>query len=238
MWIRQSTDLISKVLSPAVKLWLRSQVEQVEELKFKIQGQDAQILRGYIPTIELKSSQAVYQGLHLGEVELQGNNIRINIGQVLRGKPLKLLEPISLKGKVHLTDEDLRASLVSTLLLSGLSDLWRLLQDNLDIKGVISEEESDQIIWQNIKLNFDEFYLVGEFISANHPSYPLEIYASLSLINPHTLGLKPKKINDLILTEEESLSEISIDLGSEVQIESFSLKPQGISCQGRFMIQP
>ena len=113
MWIRQSTDLISKVLSPAVKLWLRSQVEQVEHLNFKINGQDRQILRGYIPVVSLDSSKAVYQGLHLGDIQLQGTNIRINIGQVLRGKPLRLLEPIWLKGEVYLTTDDLQASLSS-----------------------------------------------------------------------------------------------------------------------------
>ena len=107
----KSTDLISKVLSPALRLWLRSQVESVAELNFSIQGKDRQILTGYIPSISLNSSRAVYQGLHLGEVELLGENIRINIGQVLKGKPLQLLEPIQVTGQVRLDQADLEASL-------------------------------------------------------------------------------------------------------------------------------
>ena len=89
------SNLISKILSPALRLWLRSQVEQAEELEIQIQGQDRQILRGYVPEVSLQTRRAIYQGLRLGQVLLQGENIHINIGQVVKGKP-----SVSLRKKV------------------------------------------------------------------------------------------------------------------------------------------
>jgi hypothetical protein len=236
MWIRQSTDLISKVLSPAIKFWLRSQVEQVEQLKFKIQGQDNQILRGYIPSVYLESSKAIYQGLHLGDIQLQGNNIRINIGQVVRGKPLKLLESIWVKGEVFLTQEDLQASLASDLLKSGLNDLCKLLQKNLNL----SEESTQyQIKWQSIRLDNNQFNIIGQLITENE-SFPLEIESELRLIDGKTLGLKPHKLKGIstIDKEEFDLSELSIDLGSDVEINHFELTSEGIFAQGQLVIRP
>lgn len=236
MWIRQSTDLISKVLSPAIKLWLRSQVEQVEQLKFKITGQDNQILRGYIPSVSLESSQAIYQGLHLGDIQLQGNNIRVNIGQVVRGKPLKLLEPIWVKGEVFLTQEDLKASLSSDLLKSGLNDLWKLLKKTLNL----SEESTQyQIEWQEIKLDNNQFDIIGQLIT-EEGFIPLEIESELKLIDEKTLGLKPHKIKGIsaVNGEEFELSELSIDLGSDVEINHFELTSEGIFAQGQLVIRP
>ena len=233
MWIRQSTDLISKVLSPAVKLWLRSQVEQVEHLNFKINGQDRQILRGYIPVVSLDSSKAVYQGLHLGDIQLQGTNIRINIGQVLRGKPLRLLEPIWLKGEVYLTTDDLQASLSSALLESGLNDLWQILQDNL---GLEHQNEDYELHWQSINLDSTQFDLLGQ-LKIGDQLIPLEIESELTLINPHTLGLIPKRIES---SQSQNLPEtpIPIDLGSEVDIHSFEVTAKGIFAAGQFVIRP
>ncbi|MGK7931872.1 MAG: DUF2993 domain-containing protein [Microcystaceae cyanobacterium] len=237
MWIRQSTDLISKVLSPAVKLWLRSQVEQVEQLQFKINGQDRQILRGYIPTVSLESSQAVYQGLHLGDIQLQGTNIRINIGQVLRGKPLKLLEPIWLKGEVYLTADDLQASLSSALLISGLNDLWQLIQDNLELDKT---DKDCAIEWQSLQLDTAQFDLLGQLKIGDQSSIPLEIESGLTLINSHTLGLKPKQIKGLSPSSSAVLpeTEIPIDLGKEVDLHALEVTSEGIFAAGQFVIRP
>ena len=75
--------MISKLLSTAVKLYLRSQVERAEYLKVKIIGGNKQILTGYIPQIFLSCSHAVYQGLYFSQVELRGADIAVNLPEVL-----------------------------------------------------------------------------------------------------------------------------------------------------------
>lgn len=92
------SKIIASVLSPAIKLYLRSQVDQVEGLEIKIKGGDSQILRGHIPEVSLMAQRAIYQGLFLSQVQVTGENIKINLGQVLKGKALRLLEPIFIAG--------------------------------------------------------------------------------------------------------------------------------------------
>ena len=58
---KRSSGLISKVLAPAVRLWLKSQTEHLEDLKLSIQAGDRQILSGKIPRIEASVVAAVYQ---------------------------------------------------------------------------------------------------------------------------------------------------------------------------------
>ncbi len=78
--------MISKLLSTAVKLYLRSQVERVEDLQVKILGENKQILQGYIPQIFLSCSRAVYQGLYLRQIELNGSDIAFNLSEVIGTK--------------------------------------------------------------------------------------------------------------------------------------------------------
>jgi hypothetical protein len=121
---RPSSKLISKVLSPAVRLWLRSQVESVAELEFRIEGGDRQILSGYIPEVAIAARRAVYQGLHLSQVDVTGETIRVNLGQVLKGKPLKLLEAVPIEGSLGWDEADLNASLKAPLLANALAEFF------------------------------------------------------------------------------------------------------------------
>jgi hypothetical protein len=117
--------VVSKVLSSAVRVWLRSQVESVEDLQFQIGGSNRQILTGHIPKVAIAARQAVYQGLHLSQVDVVGEAIRINLGQVLKGKPLQLLDIVPIQGDIELTQADLNASLSSPLLRGGITDFFR-----------------------------------------------------------------------------------------------------------------
>ncbi|MEN9869231.1 MAG: hypothetical protein RLZZ171_214, partial [Cyanobacteriota bacterium] len=127
--------MIAKLLSSAVKLYLRSQVEAVEALQVKILGKSKQILQGYIPQVLLSCDRAVYQGLHLSQVQLNGRDIAVNLPEVIKRQPLKLLEAVFVEIQLRLDAHDLQASLDSALLQSGLSDLWEIIltsQNNND----------------------------------------------------------------------------------------------------------
>ena len=230
----KSTDLISKVLSPALRLWLRSQVESVAELNFSIQGKDRQILTGYIPSISLNSSRAVYQGLHLGEVELLGENIRINIGQVLKGKPLQLLEPIQVTGQVRLDQADLEASLSSSLLVSAFKDLLELVLEESSIAASYNLEDWE-INWHSIILQAESFILQGIRSNSNGQVIPITIQANLKLIDGQTLAIEPVQLEGFSEIVQE-WREFSVDLGKDVTIEEFSLVESQLFCCGRLTI--
>ena len=230
----KSTGLISKVLSPALRLWLRSQVESVAELNFSIQGKDRQILTGYIPSVSLNSSRAVYQGLHLGEVEVIGENIRINIGQILKGKPLQLLEPIQVTGQVRLAQADLQASLSSSLLASAFKDLLELILQESSIAASHNLEHWE-FNWHGIILQPESFILQGIRSDRSGQTIPIAIQANLKLIDGQTLGIEPIQVEGFSDGSQE-WREFSVDLGKDVTIKEFSLVESQLFCCGRLTI--
>lgn len=117
--------VISRLLPPAIRLWLQTQLDHLEGLEFRLEGKDRQILSGHVPQVSLSAQQAVYQGLHVSQVAVTAQDIRINLGQVLRGKPLRLLQAFPVAGRVYLRTEDVRASLHAPLLEQGLQDIFQ-----------------------------------------------------------------------------------------------------------------
>lgn len=238
MWIGKSSDSIGKILSPALRLWLRSQVEAVEELQFQIQGRDGQILKGHVPEVFLSSRQAVYQGLHLGDLKVRGENIRINIGQVLKGKPLQLLEPIQVMGEVRLSEADLQVSLASPILSGALSELLAAL---LELKGVGDSSqflEGDRVRWDGLTLHPDKFALTGTLSDSQGKASSVHIEAGLTSIDSQALRLAPIHLEILPDGWNGTVPELEIDLGSDVGLDALSLDSGQLFCCGRLVVRP
>ena len=238
MQANTQSKIISKVLAPALQLWLRSQLDRVEELDIQITGGDRQILGGYIPGVSLASRRAIYQGLHLGQVQLTGENLRINLTQVLKGKPLRLLEPVSVTGQVLLEEGDLIASISSSLLSNAFTDLLLILLQANGIFNAISILEDYQVGWQAVRLQTDKFTLTGTLTHRGGQTTPVMIRSGLGLVNSQTLHLHPLHIEALPELLNISLQELTVDLGSDVEIEKLSLEAGKLSCQGRLRVLP
>ena len=112
----KGSRIIGRILPAAVRLWLRSQVEQVEHLSVVLEGRDRDIISGYLPGVSVSAMRTIYRGIHIGELRLSAQDIRINVGQVVRGKPLRLMQIFPVIGEVALSAADLNASLGSALL--------------------------------------------------------------------------------------------------------------------------
>ena len=232
------SKIISKILSPALQLWLRSQVEQIEQLQVKINGGDRQILGGYIPGVFLASNRAVYQGLHLGQVQLQGENIRINLTQVIRGKPLRLLEPISVTAKVLLEEADLNKSLASPLLSNALTDFLFNLLATKSVNNLSKILENYQVSWQAIAINLDKLILKGTLTDEQRNALPVIIRSRLALGNPQTLCLHSLQIQILPDLLNVNFNEFQLDLGSQVELDCLKLELSQLSCCGRLTVLP
>lgn len=221
-------DLIGRVLAPAVQLWLHSQTERLGELQVAIAGRNRQLLSGYIPEVSLAARAAVYQGLHVERVELTGANIRINLGQVLRGRPLRLLEPIAVCGQLQLTAANLRASLTSPLLASALNDLWQLLAPGATAPA---------IAWQQVDLSAGRLVLAGTATPPQAPASPVRLETGLTLASPQQLCLAPLAIEADWLRGDRPES-LAIDLGEGVAFDELCLNADGLRLQGSIQIQP
>lgn len=238
MTIKSPRHLIVKVLSPAVRLWLRSQVDAVDELHFEISGGNRQILTGYIPSVALNAHDAVYQGLHLSQAEIQGENIRINLSQVIKGKPLCLLEPVPISGEVSIAQNDLQASLSSPLLKAGLKDVLALLIKAGEIsnsKGILQDWQID---WHSILIERDRITVKGIVTNLEKETIPLVLQSQVELASPRDLRLSHIEIDASPQLPKIHLGEFKIDLGEGVDLQELRLDSEGIEVRGGVTVMP
>jgi len=114
-------SVVSSVLIPIIKLWLRSQVEHIEALEIAIAGKSRQILSGDIPKATVIGVGAKYQGLAITNIDLCAEAIHLNISQILKGEALRLLDPIRVTMDVELSAEDLQSCLKSSIFLEAIA---------------------------------------------------------------------------------------------------------------------
>jgi hypothetical protein len=223
--------IITNILTTALKLWLKTQVSQISELEVEIKASDRQILSGCIPSVSIFASHAVYRGLHLTQIELVAENIRINIGSVLKGQPLRLLETVPVVGELIQSEDDLNASLSSALLPSALNDvLVKLLPEHCP--------ESKSISWQKIKLHKSKAILCAILAHESEPT-DLDISMSPELLSTQELQLSSIQVKsntgDLF---EGNHKELYFNLGSDVDIQELTLVPGQLVCRGRINVNP
>ncbi|MBN4003959.1 DUF2993 domain-containing protein [Nostoc sp. LPT] len=224
------TRIITQVLTTAVKLWLRAQVSQISELEVEIKASDRQLFSGRIPSVSVFATHAVYQGLLITQIQLIAENIRVNIGSVLKGKALRLLETVPVVGDLIVDEKDLNASLSSDLLSTALSDL-------LVKVSPTDYPQSQPIKWQEILLGNNQIILRGLKVT-NSETTPLEICLGLQLLSGHELQLTyiPIKPDQKDILKDNH--EYNLDLGSDVDIQELTLIPGKLVCRGRINVNP
>ncbi|MFM7365044.1 MAG: DUF2993 domain-containing protein [Cuspidothrix sp.] len=222
--------IITKILTSAIKLWLKSQLTQVSHLEVQIKASDRQLLSGCIPGVLIAANGAVYQGLCITQVELEAKNIKLNVASMLKGQPLQLLEVVPVVGKLILAVEDLNNSLSSPLLLTAINDLLVTLLAE-------SSLNSKPITWEKITLDNQLLILHGLTMSDLDRSC-FDIYLGLELLNGQELRLTPVQVK----TDQEVLLEGNspyiINLGTDVDMEDISLRSEQLTCYGRVNVNP
>jgi len=236
----KKSRIISKVLSPALRLWLRSQVERIEALQFNIVGSDREILTGHIPSVSIAASGAVYQGLHFSKIQLEGTSIHVNLSQVLKGKPLRLLEPVPVVGQLLLQEKDLQASLQAPLLSNAVTEFLGALLTSDEITNLDNDLKNRQLSfsWQQIAIDTDQLTLSGTLLDGGLGTTPIVIRAGLQLASPHDLLLNPFQIQISPASPPRNLDGFHVDLGSDVELQELTLTPGELMCRGRLKVIP
>ncbi len=237
---RKQSRLIGKVLTPALRFWLRSQVEQIEQLEIGIQASDRQILSGHIQQVDLSAQQAIYKGLHLSQVEVTGQNIRLNLGQVVRGKPVQLLEPIAIALTALLYEADLNASMDSPLLKAGVKQfLLTLLKSSGE--EVAPEAELDLQNFQ-VKLEDNQVVLAATLISVSGMENAIALRSSFEMATPNQLRLvNPQWLPHANAKRGLAIDDLNgyeFDLGEDIQIEALKFEVGQIQCQAKLLVRP
>ena len=221
-------QIVSKALTTALKLWLRSQVSQVSKLEVEITASSRQLLSGSIPYISIFANHAVYQGIHITQIQLSAENIRVNIGSVLKGQPLRLSQIVPVKGELILNEEEVNASLSSGLLSTALNDL---------LVNLLPEyrQKSKYINCQKIVLENSRLVLNATLAE---DSRPITISMIPELLSTHELQLSRIEIQKNLGSPWEAIKEHYADLGSDVDIQELTLMPGKVVCRGRINVNP
>ncbi|MGG6238725.1 LmeA family phospholipid-binding protein [Nodosilinea sp. AN01ver1] len=240
----KGSRIISRLLPPAIRLWLHSQLDHIEGLEFAIDGKDRQILAGYLPKVTVAAHQAVYQGLHVSQVTVSAADIRVNLPQVLRGKALRLLQPFPVDGQVSVLAADLRASLQSALLGQGLRDvLKQLLAGAMTQQGI----PLDRWLGDGEASPAPDIALATDRLTLCWPPEPLsgdalELTMGLAMREGRWLCLHQPVATVLPAIGTPSspvaLDEIEFDLGPEVNIRQLDVTPTGIDLVGMVRVIP
>jgi hypothetical protein len=234
---RKQSRLISRVLSPAVKLWLRSQLDQVEALELEIEAGDRQLLSGSLSQVIASANTAIYKGLHFSRVRVTAQAIQTNLGQVLRGKPFRLLVPFPVNGTVTLSAADLNSSLHAPLLGNAVSDFLLGLLRNKTTSGL----DNTAAELHNIQVTLQEGGLMFHAtLVQDNQHYPLMVQTQLGLEGGDRLRLD--RFHCQLRSGERSLVDLptsfTFDLGSEVCLEELTIHPENIICRGRITVIP
>ncbi|MDS3861877.1 DUF2993 domain-containing protein [Thermosynechococcaceae cyanobacterium BACA0444] len=226
---RGQQRLIRRVLTPALRWWLQTQVEAVTELEIDLQAKDQQVLTGYLPLVRVLAVGVIFQGLCLTQARLQAENIRVNLGQVLRGKPLKLLEPIQAWGELHLTSADLQQSLDSDLMRSALRDLVVIFSQELD-QPLPTALATLHVAEATV--NFSHGALDCTLNLLGEQPFTISFASEIGLAGPQCLEFRQLRAFGL---EPQT---IQINLGENVHLETLRLTPEKLICEGGLTVFP
>ena len=197
----------------------------------EITGGSRQILGGTIPRVAVVATAAVYQGLWLDSIDLLAENIQINLPQVLRGKALRLLEPIAITASAKLTEVGVQASLGAPLLAQALNDL---LTQIFATEGV----KTDWCInWRQIQIVPDRLILQGD-LATDDRLVPIEISMNIKLQDGHILQLDPIAIICSIDLPGSEITSHTINLGNDVNLTQLTLGAGELICQGQIQVNP
>jgi len=222
--------IITKVLTSAIKLWLRSQLNQVSHLEVQITASDRQLLSGCIPGVSISASNAVYQGLHITQIELQAEKIQLNVASILKGQPLQLSAIVPVVGKLIIAEQDLNNSLSSPLLLTAINDLLLPLLAEYCLN-------SKDISWRKITLDNQVLILNGIPASEMEGAF-FNIYLGLELLNGQELQFTEVQVKTDQGVVWERNAPYMINLGTDVDITKISLRPEQLTCYGRINVNP
>ncbi len=213
--------LIGKILSPAIELWLKSQVQQVSNLEVQIEGKSRQILQGNIPRVSILASKAVYQGLHVTQIHLVATGISVNLGQVIKGQPLKLLQKVPVTGTLQLQQADINASLNTPLLANALTELLLKLAPQITDKPVR---------WDQATFNDGQISLNATIDPDSRSPQQIILAAGLKLSTSQELEILQPTVKTVQGASLANPDSFKVNLGEEVDLEELTLHTGKIIC--------
>jgi hypothetical protein len=249
--------MVGKAVAVAVKMWLRSQLEGHQNLQLEIQATNRQLLTGTIPQVNVSGEELVYRGLYLTQIQLQANQIKANLGQVMRGKSFQLQQNIRVAANVILQQDDLSASASAPLLSRALGQLLLLLLKSspgfveLLADLVQAADPSltnvDLTLLKACQIHNPQIRLGDQRVSLSLPlrtpqnvTLPLALRFGVELPNPQSMRLRHVEwLTSLEANRGRPIAELdglTADLG-DLSIQSLLLHPEALKATCEFTVR-
>ncbi|MEM8605282.1 MAG: DUF2993 domain-containing protein, partial [Cyanobacteria bacterium P01_H01_bin.121] len=212
------------------------QVEALESLDFELSGSDRQLLAGQIPKVRVAAEQVIYQGIPLTQIAIMGEAIAINLKQILRGKPLQLLEPITVQAAIRASETDLNTAFKAPLLATALKT-W--LNTGLQLVGRNFQLTETPRLHLGIQATALTITVEMQQDDGHWQTFAMQ--AQPVLVSPHTFivqepkWLQPPPWENLSL---DSLAGLELDLGTDVALESFVTEAGWLEAKGQLKVRP
>ncbi|PLS69108.1 MAG: DUF2993 domain-containing protein [Cyanobacteria bacterium M5B4] len=154
------------MISPLLQLWLITQVDGVDALTIQINSTNRELLQGKIPQGIVAGKNVKYRGLVITSIHLEAASIYLNIPSLIRGEPLKLLNPIAVRLKATADREHLSQSLQSELVTNRIG--YRLRPDLSDgeIRAVLLEmltSLGEEVTIDRLEIDDGRLYCEAQF---------------------------------------------------------------------------
>jgi LmeA-like phospholipid-binding len=247
--------MIGKAVAGAVQLWMRSKLQHHDHLDLQIQASNRQLLTGHIPQVDVVGQGLVYKGVHVRQIQIQGSKIKMNLGQVIRGKSFQLKQPLMVAANLELHQTDLAASATSPLLVGALQDLVGLLVKStpsfaeLLTELLQGEDTASSPDLSNIKIQDPQIRLGEQRVSLGLPlvmvtgkCLPLFLRFGLGLDSPqHLKFCQVEWLTSLEANRGMAIPEldgITANLGQDVALTSLDLQPERLMVSGEFTVRP
>jgi len=115
-----------KILSIALKLWIKSKCQTLEQLQIKLTGSTIDLLKGRLKGADLYAYKVVLMNMHINQAKLESGPLTIDINLRNQEQKINLTQPFKVKGQLLLDEQGINQTL--------LSQQWRWIGSSLSSK--------------------------------------------------------------------------------------------------------
>ncbi|NJL99176.1 MAG: DUF2993 domain-containing protein [Synechococcaceae cyanobacterium RM1_1_27] len=225
-------QMATGLINPLVAAWIRSEVDEVENLNVQVIGSDAQLFNGTIPQANVSGDNLLYQGFQISSLQLQGSDIRLNVAEAIQGRPLRVLTPVPVQVSLRLTEDDLNKTLQSPLIQEQLAQAQVSVPiGNQTVPFLISDP--------SVSLELGQMRVQANLAVPNGDPLAVTFTTGLAVIGENQLQLvDPNWISDGQSIPIPALSETPLQLDPGVRIDRLELAEGELLYAGLLTIMP
>ena len=203
-------DYLISLIEIALKYWIRSQCNSIEDIYINIKGDALNIINGKISGLSVKGNRIDFKGLLIQSISINSEEITLEVGISLKGVKAIPIKDFKIKGNIVLSSKDLNT------ILSAPTWSW--------IANWLCSNFCNNANFAELKINQNELIL---------KSYINEIQST----NINYLFLEAKD-GTILFKDKESLREALLPMDNSICINNINLKESILTIDGSSSISP